>query len=110
DLLVGYLGLLVGLGFLLRAIRATAPLRRRYWLLIVAVLAQGGLGAAQYALGVPETLVSLHVLGASLVTAAAAALWAAMVERPPVPGEVPVAPLAPGPAAPRSEPAELGAG
>jgi heme a synthase len=36
----------------------------------------------QYALGVPEVLVSLHVLGAALVTVAAAALWASTVERP----------------------------
>ena len=39
----------------------------------------------QYALGVPETLVSLHVLGACLVTAATAALWAATVSPQPVP-------------------------
>ena len=31
----------------------------------------------------PEALVSLHVLGAALVTVAAAALWAGTVERPP---------------------------
>ena len=49
------------------------------------VLAQGALGGVQYALGVPEVLVSLHVLGAALVTVAAAALWAATVERPAVP-------------------------
>lgn len=110
DLLVGYLGLLVGLGFLLRTVAAPAPVRRRYWLLIVVVLAQGGLGAAQYALGVPETLVSLHVLGASLVTAAAAALWTATTERPPVAGEAPVGPTTPERAEPRSEPASLSAG
>ena len=43
------------------------------------------LGGVQYALGVPEVLVSLHVLGAALVTVAAAALWAGTVERPPAP-------------------------
>jgi len=84
DLMVGYLGLLVGLGFLLRAVGAGAAPRRRYAVLVVAVLAQGVLGGAQYALGVPEGLVSLHVLGAALVTASAAALWAARFERPPV--------------------------
>ena len=47
------------------------------------MLAQGALGGVQYALGVPEALVSLHVLGAALVTVAAAALWAGTVERPP---------------------------
>ena len=54
-------------------------------MLIVAVLAQGSLGATQYVLGVPEVLVSLHVLGACLVTAAAAALWTATHPRPPAP-------------------------
>jgi cytochrome c oxidase assembly protein subunit 15 len=85
DLVIGYLGLLVGLGFLLRAVAAPAPLVRRHWVLVAAVLAQGALGAVQYALRVPEVLVSLHVLGACLVTAAAAALWAASTNRPPVP-------------------------
>jgi len=85
ELVIGYVGLVVGLGFLLRAVGASPALLRRHWLLVAAVLAQGALGGVQYALGVPEGLVSLHVLGASLVTAAAAALWAARAERPPVP-------------------------
>jgi len=83
DLLFAYLGLLVGLGFALRAVAAPPALRRRYGLLVAAVLAQGALGGVQYALGVPEALVSLHVLGAALVTVAAAALWAGTVERQP---------------------------
>jgi cytochrome c oxidase assembly protein subunit 15 len=77
DLLFAYLGLLVGLGFALHAVAAPPALFRRYRLLIAAVVAQGVLGGVQYALGVPEVLVSLHVLGAALVTVAAAALWAA---------------------------------
>ena len=83
DLLFGYLGLLVGLGFTLAAVRAPTRMWSRYRVLLAAVLAQGALGAVQYALGVPEALVSLHVLGAALVTVAAAALWAGTVERPP---------------------------
>jgi cytochrome c oxidase assembly protein subunit 15 len=55
------------------------------------VLAQGSLGGLQYVFGVPEVLVSLHVLGACLTTAAAAALWAASTDRPPVPA-VPAVP------------------
>jgi cytochrome c oxidase assembly protein subunit 15 len=82
DLLFAYLGLLVGLGFALRAVAAPPPLLRRYGLLVAAVVVQGVLGGVQYALGVPETLVSLHVLGAALVTVAAAALWAATAVRP----------------------------
>jgi heme a synthase len=82
DLLVGFLGLLVGFGFLLRVVGVPVAVHRRYWLLIAMVLAQGVLGAVQYALGVPDVLVSLHVLGACLVTAAAAGLWASL-PRPP---------------------------
>jgi heme a synthase len=88
DLLFGYLGLLVGLGFTLRATGASRRIGRRYALVLVAVLAQGALGGIQYALGVPEVLAALHVLGAALVTVAMAALWAATTERPALP-EVP---------------------
>jgi cytochrome c oxidase assembly protein subunit 15 len=56
--------------------------RHRYAVLVAAVLAQGALGGAQYALGVPEVLAALHVLGAGLVTVAAAVVWAALTERP----------------------------
>jgi cytochrome c oxidase assembly protein subunit 15 len=82
DLLFAYLGMLVGLGFALAAVDASQRLRRRYVWLIVAVVAQGALGGIQYALGVPEALVSLHVLGAALVTVGAAALWSGTTERP----------------------------
>ena len=87
DLLFGYLGLLAGLGFTLAAVTAPARVRRRYRALLAVVLAQGALGGVQYALGVPEVLVSLHVLGAALVTVAAATLWAATVDRPTLPDE-----------------------
>jgi cytochrome c oxidase assembly protein subunit 15 len=82
DILFAYLGLLVGLGFTLRAVAAPAGVWRRYLVLVAVVLAQGALGGVQYALGVPEVLVSLHVLGAGLATVAAAALWAGLTERP----------------------------
>ena len=82
DLLFLYLGTLVGLGFALRAVGAPAALGRRFGVLVAMVLAQGALGGIQYALGVPELLVSLHVLGAGLVTAAASAVWAGTTTRP----------------------------
>jgi cytochrome c oxidase assembly protein subunit 15 len=99
DLLIGYLGLLVGLGFALHAVGAPAEVHRRFRVLVAAVAAQGVLGATQYALGVPEGLVSLHVLGACLVTAAGAALWASTRTRPsaarPVVEAAPVQPAEP---------------
>jgi cytochrome c oxidase assembly protein subunit 15 len=121
DLLFAYLGLLVGLGFTLRAVAAPRGLRRRYAALVAIVLAQGVLGGVQYLLGVPELLVALHVLGAGLVTVAAAALWAGLVERPaldPATADAPAADspgdtagdraettAADGPRGPRAEPA-----
>ena len=81
DLLIGFLGLLIGLGFALRAVGAPARTARRYRLLVGVVLAQGSLGVVQYATGVPEVLVSLHVLGAALVVVAMAGLWAGCRDR-----------------------------
>ena len=75
DLLAGFLGLLAGLGFALRAVGVRPGTWRRYLVLICVVLAQGTLGVVQYLTGVPEILVSLHVLGAATVVVATAALW-----------------------------------
>ncbi|RJQ75837.1 heme A synthase [Pseudonocardiaceae bacterium YIM PH 21723] len=77
DLLFAFLGLLVALGFTLRLANAQRRVARRYGWLIAAVLVQGALGIVQYNLGVPEVLVSLHVLGAGLCVAATAAVWSA---------------------------------
>ncbi len=75
DLFVGFLGLLAGLGFALRAAGVPDRTWRRYLMLVCVVLAQGTLGAVQYLAGVPEALVSLHVLGAASVVVTMAALW-----------------------------------
>jgi cytochrome c oxidase assembly protein subunit 15 len=75
DLLVGFLGLLAGLGFALRTVGVPGRVWRRYAMLVCVILAQGTLGAVQYFTGVPEVLVSLHVLGAASVVVAMAALW-----------------------------------
>jgi len=75
DLLVGFLGLLAGLGFALGAVGVPGHVWRRYAVLVCVVLAQGTLGVVQYLTGVPEVLVSLHVLGAASVVVAMAALW-----------------------------------
>lgn len=85
DLLVGYLGLLVGLYFALRATKAPAAVLRQWWVLMVVVLAQGGVGVVQYFTGVPEALVAVHVAGACAVTAAMATLWARTRTRDPHP-------------------------
>jgi cytochrome c oxidase assembly protein subunit 15 len=81
SLLIGYLSLLVALGFALLAVAAPRPVLTRLGVVVVLVAAQGALGAVQFFTGVPEALVALHVAGAGACTAATAALWASMRER-----------------------------
>jgi len=85
NLLIGFLGLLAGLGFALRAVGVPARTWRCYTVLVCVVLAQGALGVVQYLTGVPEVLVSLHVLGAVSVVVAMAALWTSCRVRDHVP-------------------------
>ena len=68
-----FLGALVLLGFLLRG--TPRPPWRRYQVLLAVVLVQGTIGLVQFWTGVPELLVSLHVLGAMTVIIATASLW-----------------------------------
>ncbi|MGV8873348.1 MAG: COX15/CtaA family protein [Rhodococcus sp. (in: high G+C Gram-positive bacteria)] len=77
QFLVGYLALLVGLGFALYAVRAPSAVKRRLHILIALVLAQSLIGLVQYFTGVPAVLVAFHVAGAGACTAATAAVWAA---------------------------------
>ncbi|MCP3803570.1 COX15/CtaA family protein [Allokutzneria sp. A3M-2-11 16] len=84
DALFLFLGMLIALGFALHSTGWTRLMRRWYWVLVATVLAQGSLGMVQYWTGVPETLVSFHVLGAAAVTAVMAGLWTMCGERVPV--------------------------
>ena len=77
QLLVGYLALLIGLGFGLYAVGASDYVKRRLFVLVALVLAQSLIGVVQYFTGVPAVLVAFHVGGAAACTAATAALWAA---------------------------------
>ena len=81
SLLVAYLTLVVGLGFGLLAVRAPRPVLVRLVVLFALVCAQGLVGAAQFATGVPATLVAVHVAGAAACTAGTAALWASLTQR-----------------------------
>jgi cytochrome c oxidase assembly protein subunit 15 len=65
-----FLGLVVTLVVALRLAGAPAALRRRAWWLLAATLAQGVIGYTQYFTGLPVPLVSLHLLGASLLVVA----------------------------------------
>jgi cytochrome c oxidase assembly protein subunit 15 len=73
-----FLGMLIALGF---AIRGSHLPRRPYQVLVIVVIAQGTLGLVQYWTGVPEVLVSVHVLGAAAVVVATANLWVASRKR-----------------------------
>jgi cytochrome c oxidase assembly protein subunit 15 len=81
SLLIGYLSLLVALGFALLAVRAPRPVLVRLGVLLILVCAQGLVGTVQFFTGVPAALVAIHVAGAAVCTAATAALWASMRER-----------------------------
>jgi cytochrome c oxidase assembly protein subunit 15 len=82
SVLVAYLSLLVALGFALLAVHAPRSVMLRLGVLLVLVCAQGIVGTVQFFTGVPAALVAVHVLGAAACTAATAALWASMRERP----------------------------
>jgi heme a synthase len=79
--LFAFLGSLVALGLVMRRAGVAAVVWRRYAVLLGVVAAQGCLGFVQYWTGVPEVLVSLHVLGAASVVVATAALWLAARRR-----------------------------
>jgi cytochrome c oxidase assembly protein subunit 15 len=84
GLLVLYLLVLATFGLQLLRTGATRRLWTRYAVVWGVALAQGALGSVQYSLGVPETLVSFHVLGSALVIVATALLWSAARDRGPV--------------------------
>ncbi|MGI5121253.1 COX15/CtaA family protein [Marinactinospora thermotolerans] len=65
------------------ALRLGAPrrLRTQIWLLLAVIAAQGGVGYAQYFLGLPELLVVLHVLGSTLVWVAILRVYFGTAER-----------------------------
>jgi cytochrome c oxidase assembly protein subunit 15 len=67
DVVLLFLGLLIGLLVALALVPSPSPARRRAWLLLGISLAQGALGYTQYFTGVPAALVIVHVIGACLV-------------------------------------------
>ncbi|MFD3706248.1 heme A synthase [Nocardia sp. NPDC058658] len=81
QFLIGYLALLIGLAFGLYAVGITPAIRKRLFVLLALVLAQGLVGVVQYFTDVPAALVAIHVGGAAACTAATAALWASLRTR-----------------------------
>jgi len=68
-----FVGLVVTLVVALHLVGAPAVLRRRAWLLLAVTLGQAVVGYAQYLTGLPVPLVSIHLLGASLLVVAVTA-------------------------------------
>ena len=75
------LGLTVGAWLALRATGAPERATRAARLLLALELAQGAVGVTQYATGLPIVLVAVHMLGAALISAAAAWLVLGTRER-----------------------------
>jgi heme a synthase len=67
DVVLLFLGLLIGLLVVLAVVRAPASAQRRAWLLLAIAVVQGALGYTQYFTGLPVALVVIHVLGSALV-------------------------------------------
>ena len=84
DLMFVYFGLMVALtvGFL--AVHAPRRLLVRAWWLVGMTAAQGLIGLVQYATGVPEVLVLVHVFGAVCLVATSALVALATRTRPSV--------------------------
>ncbi len=83
-MLVAYLALLVGLGFALYAVGASAAVKLRLKVVVGLVVAQACVGLVQFWTHVPAALVTIHVALAGACTAATAALYAAGRVRVPV--------------------------
>lgn len=69
DSVMLFVGLVVAMVVSTSLVPQTTAARRAWRLVLVISLAQGVLGYVQYATGVPVPLVSLHMLGACLLTA-----------------------------------------
>ncbi len=81
DTVLLMLGLLIGFAIAVRVTTSPKTLNRRVTVLLIIVLMQGFVGYLQYFTGLPEVLVSIHVLGAVLVWTAALFVLPAMREK-----------------------------
>lgn len=81
DTVLLMLGLLIGFAIAVRVTTSPKTLNRRVVVLLIIVLIQGFVGYLQYFTGLPEVLVSIHVLGAVLVWTAALFVLPAMREK-----------------------------
>lgn len=69
DLVFLFVGLTIGLIFVLHATGASQEARRAARLLLITEIAQGAVGFVQYFTDLPVVLVGVHMLGAALISA-----------------------------------------
>ncbi|EIV90926.1 uncharacterized protein required for cytochrome oxidase assembly [Frankia sp. QA3] len=93
-------GLVAAMAFAVRVTAAPAAARRESLVLVAVVVAQAGLGFAQYFLGIPSVLVALHMTGATVMWVVALRLWLAMVTRPALTADAATAATTAAPATP----------
>jgi cytochrome c oxidase assembly protein subunit 15 len=91
DLAWAVVALSLAVWLVLRAVDAPAGPRTRTRELVIVLLAQGVIGYVQYFTDVPEILVGIHMLGASLVWVAVLRVLLSLRERdlPPQPAATP---------------------
>ncbi len=83
DFVMLLLGLTIALWLMLRAVPAGPSVRDAVQVLLLVELAQGVVGFVQYFSGLPIAVVTLHLLGSGLVSAALA--WLLLSTRPRLP-------------------------
>lgn len=81
DVVLLFIGLLVGMLALLHVDNSSAVARRRAWWVVAFAVLQAGVGYVQYFTGLPWVLVTLHLLGASLVWVGVWRLRLSLTER-----------------------------
>jgi cytochrome c oxidase assembly protein subunit 15 len=89
DFVFLLLGLTVAVVLVLRAVEALPRARDAANTLLLVLLGQGAIGFVQYFTGLPIVLVTLHLLGAALTTAAMTWLLLGTRQRVAVPGSLP---------------------
>jgi len=76
-----FLGAVLVMVWLLRRDRAPHPVQQRVTVLLVVLVAQAGVGYAQYFNDIPAVLVGIHIAGATAVWSATVVLYLGLFER-----------------------------
>lgn len=81
DVVLLFIGLMIGLLVSLYVARGPSAAIRRAWILVGVAMLQGAVGYTQYFTGLPEVLVGIHVLGATIVWVSVLSLPSALRSR-----------------------------